>query len=67
MSVLSICSQVAWLLLVMELGLLCIHASRGCSGLLLRGSPMGRILMDWSMYNHYPMPKEVLAYYCNTL
>ena len=32
-----------------------------------RGSPLGRILADWSMYCHYPMSKEVLTYYCNTV
>lgn len=67
MPVLSICSQVAWLLLVIELGFLCIHASRSCSELVPTESPLGRMLMYWSMYNHYPMPKEVLDYYCNTL
>ena len=31
------------------------------------GSPLGRILADWSMYCYYPMSKEVLTYYCNTV
>ena len=63
---LSLCSQVAWVL-VIGLSLLCIWASSSCSELIPVGSPLGRILPDWSMYSHYPISKEILAYYCNTV
>ena len=41
--------------------------NKGSSMLALRGSLLGRFLEDWSMYYHYPMSKEVLVYYCNTV
>ena len=62
MPVFSVCSQVAWLLLLIGLGLLCIWASRGCSGLFLGGSPLGGILVDWGTCGHCAMSKEVLVY-----
>ena len=65
MIVLFICSQVAWIFLVIAF---CMYGwyTKGSAMLVLRGSPLGRILEDWNMYCHYPMSKEVLAYYCNT-
>ena len=44
-----------------------VWVNKGSSVLASRGSPLGRILADWSMYCHYPMSKEVLIYYCNTV
>ena len=67
MPVLSFCSRVAWLLLVIGLSLLCVWVSKGYSGLVSGGSPLGRILVAWSMHSHYPMSKEVLVYYYNTV
>ena len=38
-----------------------------CSMLAPAGRPLGRILEDRAMYSHYPMSKEVLVYYCDTV
>ena len=62
---LFVCSQVSWIFLVIAFDLY-IWANKNSSVLAPRGSP-GRILADWSMYCHYPMSKEVLIYYCNTV
>ena len=67
MPVLSVCSQFAWFLLVIGLGLLCIRARRDHPGLVTGGTLLGSILADWGMDSHYPMSKEVLVYYCNTV
>ena len=61
-----VCFEAACSFLVIAL---CMYGQyyKGSSMLAPRGSPLGRILEDWSMYFHYPMSKEVLVYYCNTI
>ena len=41
--------------------------NEGSSGLTTRGSPLSRILEDWNVHCCYPMSKEVLICYCNTV
>lgn len=31
---------------------------------LLGVSPVGRMLVDWAMYNNYPMSKKEFVFYC---
>ena len=38
-----------------------------CSMLAPAGRPLGRILEDRAMYSHYPMSKEELVHYYNTV
>ena len=64
--VLFICSQAACILSVIVIGLY-VWAKKGNSVLAPGESLLGRILADWGMYCHYPMPKEVLICYCNTV
>ena len=47
MPVFSVCSQVAWLLLDIGLGLFYIWASRGHCGLVPGGRSLDRSLADW--------------------
>ena len=64
MPVLFVCSQVACILLVIGLSLVCIWDNGGRSVLVLGVNPWGRILADWSVYKYYSK-FEVLAYDCN--
>ena len=63
---LLICSQITWIFLFIAFfryG----QGSKGSSMLSTRGSPLGRILEDWSTYCHYPKSKEALVCYCDTV
>ena len=64
--VLFLYSQVSWIFLVIAFGLY-IWSNNGSSVLAPRGSPLGRILAVWTMYCYYPISKEVLTYYYNTV
>ena len=53
------------LAMAMVLGLY-FCAIMDCSVLTPKGSPVGQILADWSVYSHNPVTKKELVFYCNT-